>query len=114
MLSAEERELLRAQLDGVCVEDWAAQNGTARSTDYRLLSRIKSLCRIKFDQRSKITRLNVLDVLRAKLQSRAAEVAKSLHRCPGFFFVVGHEAAHFSLEFGRGERAASVGRTLDV
>ncbi len=69
VLSLEERDLLRAQLDGVRVEDWAIENGTARASAYRLLARIKSLCRIEFEQRSPVTQLEVLDALRAKLRS---------------------------------------------
>ncbi len=67
VLSAEERELFRAQLDGVRVENWAKENGISRATAYRMLARIKGLCKIEFDERSTKTQLDVLDALRSRL-----------------------------------------------
>jgi len=67
VLSSEERELFRAQLDGVKVETWAKDTGVSRATAYRMLARIKGLCRIEFDERSTRTQLAVLDVVRSRL-----------------------------------------------
>ncbi|HEY1086814.1 MAG TPA: hypothetical protein VGE37_03935 [Archangium sp.] len=67
VLSDDEKDLLRATLDGQPVEAWAQGRGVSRATAYRLLSRIKSLCRVEFDQRSNRTRLEVLDALRNQL-----------------------------------------------
>ena len=55
VLSDEERDLFRAQIDGVRVEDWAKPRGVSRATAYRMLARIKSLCRLEFDERSRRT-----------------------------------------------------------
>ena len=57
----------RAQLDGQSVDNWAQGRGVSRATAYRMLARIKSLCRVEFDQRTDRTRLEVLDVLRGQL-----------------------------------------------
>jgi hypothetical protein len=67
LLSPEEKELLRSQLDGEPVEAWAEANGVSRATAYRLLARVKSLCRTQFDARGNNTRLAVLDALRHQL-----------------------------------------------
>lgn len=67
VLSDDEKDLMRAQLDGQPIEAWAAGRGVSRATAYRLLSRIKSLCRVEFDERSNRTRLEVLDALRLQL-----------------------------------------------
>lgn len=67
VLSDDEKDLLRASLDGESVETWAEHRGVSRATAYRLLSRIKALCRVQFDARSNRTRLEVLDVLRGRL-----------------------------------------------
>lgn len=67
VLSDDEKDLLRAQLDGQPVDAWAEGRGVSRATAYRLLSRIKSLCRVEFDSRSNRTRLEVLDALRNQL-----------------------------------------------
>lgn len=67
VLSDDEKHLLRAQLDGEAVEAWAQQRGVSRATAYRMLARIKALCRVEFDQRSDGTRLEVLDAIRREL-----------------------------------------------
>ncbi len=67
LLSDDEKDLLRAQLDGQGVEAWAEGRGVSRATAYRLLSRVKSLCRVQFDARGERTRLEVLDALRGQL-----------------------------------------------
>ncbi len=67
VLSADERDLFRAQIDGVGVEEWANGRGVSRATAYRLMARIKALCRVEFDERSKSTQLDVLDALRKQL-----------------------------------------------
>jgi hypothetical protein len=67
VLSDDEKDLMRAQLDGQAVDVWAEGRGVSRATAYRLLSRIKSLCRVEFDERSNRTRLEVLDALRRQL-----------------------------------------------
>ena len=67
VLSDDEKDLMRAQLDGQPIETWAQGRGVSRATAYRLLSRIKSLCRVEFDERSNRTRLEVLDALRSQL-----------------------------------------------
>lgn len=55
VLSDEEKALLRHQLDGVPVEAWAEQNGVSRATAYRMLTRIKSLCRVEVGERTNLT-----------------------------------------------------------
>lgn len=67
VLSDDEKDLLRAQLDGHPVEVWAQERGVSRATAYRAMARIKALCRVEFDQRSDRTRLDVLDALRGQL-----------------------------------------------
>jgi hypothetical protein len=67
ILSDDERELLRHTLDGGGAEAWAQARGVSRATAYRLLARVKSLCRVGFDDRSKHTQLEVLDALREHL-----------------------------------------------
>jgi hypothetical protein len=67
VLSAEERRLLRSQLDGESVDAWAQANGVSRATAYRMLARVKALCRISFDDRTRHTQLAVLDALRGQL-----------------------------------------------
>lgn len=67
VLSDDEKDLMRAQLDGQPIERWAEGRGVSRATAYRLLARIKSLCRVEFDERSNRTRLEVLDALRLQL-----------------------------------------------
>jgi hypothetical protein len=67
VLSDDEKDLMRAQLDGQPVDAWAQGRGVSRATAYRLLARIKSLCKVQFDERSNRTRLEVLDALRLQL-----------------------------------------------
>lgn len=67
VLSDDERDLMRSQLDGQGVDVWATGRGVSRATAYRMLARIKSLCRVEFEQRSNRTQLEVLDVLRDQL-----------------------------------------------
>jgi hypothetical protein len=67
VLSDDERRLLRAQLDGESVDAWAQANGVSRATAYRMLARVKALCRISFDDRTRHTQLAVLDALRGQL-----------------------------------------------
>lgn len=67
LLSDDEKAVLRAQLDGESVEQWAKDRGVSRATAYRLLARVKALCRVSFDSRTSRTQLAVLDVLRQQL-----------------------------------------------
>lgn len=67
VLSDDEKDLFRSQLDGQSVEKWAEGRGVSRATAYRLLSRIKTLCKVQFDERTNRTRLEVLDALRLHL-----------------------------------------------
>ena len=67
VLSDDEKDLMRAQLDGQLIDVWAEGRGISRATAYRLLSRIKSLCRIEIEERGNRTRLEVLDALRRQL-----------------------------------------------
>lgn len=67
VLSDDEKDLMRAQLDGQGLDGWAQGHGVSRATAYRLLARIKALCRVEFDERSNRTRLEVLDALRRQL-----------------------------------------------
>lgn len=67
VLKDDEKRLFKAQLDGEPVDEWAQQNGVSRATAYRMLSRIKALCRVEFDARSSRTRLEVLDAIRREL-----------------------------------------------
>ncbi len=67
LLSDDEKDLMRAQLDGQAIDSWAQGRGVSRATAYRLLARIKSLCKVEFDERSNRTRLEVLDALRLQL-----------------------------------------------
>ncbi len=67
VLSDDEKDLLRAQLDGQPIDLWAQGRGVSRATAYRLLSRIKALCKVEFDERTNRTRLEVLDALRGQL-----------------------------------------------
>ncbi|MGV3619950.1 MAG: hypothetical protein ACO1OB_03985 [Archangium sp.] len=67
VLNDDERDLMRSQLDGQSVDEWAQGRGVSRATAYRMLARIKSLCRVEFEQRSNRTQLEVLDVLRDQL-----------------------------------------------
>lgn len=70
VLSAEEKDLMRHVLEGEApVEAWAEKKGVSRATAYRLLSRVKSLCRIEVDERSPLTKLELLEVLRQNLET---------------------------------------------
>lgn len=67
LLSDDEKAILRAQLDGDSVEQWAQARGVSRATAYRLMARVKALCRVSFDNRTSRTQLAVLDALREQL-----------------------------------------------
>jgi DNA-directed RNA polymerase specialized sigma24 family protein len=67
LLSDDEKAVLRAQLDGDSVEQWAQARGVSRATAYRMMARVKALCRVNFDNRSSRTQLAVLDALREQL-----------------------------------------------
>lgn len=70
LLTADEKDLFRHVLeDAGPIEEWGAARGVSRATAYRLLSRLKSLCRLEWIERSPGTRLEILEVLRANLQS---------------------------------------------
>ncbi|MFZ5471598.1 MAG: hypothetical protein ACOZIN_19405 [Myxococcota bacterium] len=69
VLSAEEKDLLRHVLaDEGSVEDWAEANGRSRATAYRLLARLKSLCRLEFCSKSNRSQLDVLRALSEALE----------------------------------------------
>jgi hypothetical protein len=70
ILSDDEKDLFRAQIDGESVETWASRNAMSRASAYRLLARIKALCRTEFEERTRHTRLDVLDAIRAQLPSQ--------------------------------------------
>jgi hypothetical protein len=67
VLSASERDLLRAVIDGESVEDWATAQGTSRASAYRLYARLKSLCELELKGRSHQTKLAAIDALRGGL-----------------------------------------------
>ena len=67
VLSDDEKDLMRAQLDGQQLDTWAEGRRVSRATAYRMLARIKSLCRVEFDERTNRTRLEVLDAIRLQL-----------------------------------------------
>jgi hypothetical protein len=70
VLSTEEKNLMRHVLEGEApVETWAEANKVSRATAYRLLARIKTLCRIEVDERSPQTKLELLSVLRENLKT---------------------------------------------
>ena len=70
VLSAEEKDLMRHVLEGEStVEAWAESKGVSRATAYRLMARIKGLCRIEVDERSPQTKLELLSVLRENLKT---------------------------------------------
>jgi hypothetical protein len=68
VLSIEERDLLRAVLDGVPVEDWAEANDFSRASAYRLYARLKALCELELKDRSHGTKLAAIDALRGQLK----------------------------------------------
>lgn len=68
VLNAEERDLLRHLLvDEGNVEQWANANDISRATAYRMLSRLKTLCQLELDSRSKATQLEALQALSGRL-----------------------------------------------
>lgn len=69
VFSADERDLLRAVLDGSSVDDWAQARGTSRASAYRLYARLKSLCHFELKDRSHRTKLDAIDAVRAQLKS---------------------------------------------
>jgi len=70
LLNADEKDLLRHVLEGEgTLEQWGVERGVSRATAYRLLSRLKGLCRLEWIERSPRTRLQILEVLRVNLQS---------------------------------------------
>ena len=70
LLNADEKDLLRHVLEGVeTIEQWGQGRGLSRATAYRLLARLKSLCRVEWLERSPGTRLEILDALRVNLRN---------------------------------------------
>jgi len=64
VLRPQERELLRHLLvDEGNVEDWAREQGLARATAYRVLARLKTICRTELQGRSSSTQLKALEEL---------------------------------------------------
>jgi hypothetical protein len=64
VLKPQERELLRHLLvDEGNVEDWAREQGLARATAYRVLARLKTVCRAELEGRSSSTQLRALEEL---------------------------------------------------
>jgi len=68
VFSTDERELLRAVLDGQSVDDWAQARGTSRATAYRLYARLKALCQLELRDRTHRTQLEAMDAMRAGLK----------------------------------------------
>ena len=69
LLNADEKDLLRHVLEGVgTIEQWGVERGVSRATAYRLLARLKSLCKVEWMERSPGTRLEILEALRVNLQ----------------------------------------------
>jgi hypothetical protein len=69
VFSGDERDLLRAVLDGTSVDDWAASRGTSRASAYRLYARLKSLCQLELKDRSHHTKLHAIDEIRGALKA---------------------------------------------
>jgi hypothetical protein len=70
VLSSEEKDLMRHVLEGEApIEAWAEANQVSRATAYRLLARIKTLCRIEVTERSPETKLELLSALRDNLKT---------------------------------------------
>lgn len=70
LLNGDEKDLLRHVLEGVgTIEQWGVERGVSRATAYRLLSRLKSLCKLEWMERSPGTRLQILEALRVNLQA---------------------------------------------
>jgi transcriptional regulator of acetoin/glycerol metabolism len=64
VLRPQERELLRHLLaDEGNVEDWAREQGVARATAYRVLARLKTVCRTELEGRSSSTQIKALEEL---------------------------------------------------
>jgi hypothetical protein len=64
VLRPQERELLRHLLvDEGKVEDWAREQGLGRATAYRVLARLKTVCRAELQGRSSSTQLKALEEL---------------------------------------------------
>jgi hypothetical protein len=64
VLRPQERTLLRHLLmDEGSVEDWAREQGVARATAYRVLARLKTVCRTELKGRSNSTQLKALEEL---------------------------------------------------
>ena len=70
LLNADEKDLLRHVLEGEgTIEQWGLDRNVSRATAYRLLARLKSLCKVEWRERSAGTRLEILEALRVKLQT---------------------------------------------
>ncbi len=70
LLNGDEKDLLRHVLEGVgTIEQWGVDRGVSRATAYRLLARLKSLCKVEWLERSPGTRLDILEALRVNLQT---------------------------------------------
>jgi hypothetical protein len=70
LLTADEKDLFRHVLEGEgTIEAWGVERGVSRATAYRMLARLKSLCRLEWIERSPGTRLEILEALRVNLQS---------------------------------------------
>ena len=70
LLNADEKDLLRHVLEGVgTIEEWGVERGISRATAYRLLARLKSLCKVEWMERSPGTRLDILEALRVNLKT---------------------------------------------
>lgn len=69
ILNADEKDLFRHVLEGVgTIDAWSQTRGVSRATAYRMLARLKSLCRLEWIERSPGTRLEILEALRVNLQ----------------------------------------------
>lgn len=68
VFSGDERDLLRAVLDGTSVDEWAQARGTSRATAYRLYARLKALCELELKDRSHRTKLEAIDAMRGQLK----------------------------------------------
>jgi hypothetical protein len=68
VFSGDERDLLRAVLDGQSVDEWAQGKGTSRATAYRLYARLKTLCQLELKERSHRTQLEAIDAMRGQLK----------------------------------------------
>jgi hypothetical protein len=67
VLRPQERQLLRhLLLEEGTVEDWAREQSLARATAYRVLARLKTVCRTELQGRSNSTQLKALEELFGK------------------------------------------------